>query len=118
MKEEPAERKSVIRKVAVYLALGITLGLTVEASTEVLRWLFGERSFGGYGVMAFVVWGGLWAMTWRDEGREGQPTDATRAVRRLYLYVASGAALTILASGVSIVLYAVFREAYASRCPC
>jgi hypothetical protein len=33
-------------------------------------------------------------------------------VRRLYLYIASGATLAIIAGGASIVLYAVFREAY------
>ncbi|MEX1252725.1 MAG: DUF5671 domain-containing protein [Dehalococcoidia bacterium] len=112
LKEEPAERTSVIRKVAVYLALGVTLGLTVEASTEVLRWVFGARSFGGYGVMALLVWGGLWAMTWRDESLEGQPTDDTRIVRRLYLYITSGATLAMLAGGASIMLYVIFREAY------
>jgi hypothetical protein len=110
--EEPAERQSVIRKVAVYLTLGVTLGLTIQASTEVLRWIFDARSFGGYGVMALVVWGGLWAMTWRDERVEGQPTDDTRTVRRLYLYIASGATLAMVAGGASVVLYAIFREAY------
>ncbi len=112
LKEEPAERTSVIRKVAVYVTLGVTLALTVQASTEVLRWLFGARSFGGYGLMALVVWGGLWAITWRDEDAEGQPTDDTRTVRRLYLYVSSGATLAMTASGASVVLYAIFREAY------
>jgi hypothetical protein len=51
-------------------------------------------------------------MTWRDERLEGQPTDDTMMIRRLYLYIASGAGLAMLAASASVVLYVIFREAY------
>src|SRR3989304_2310693 len=62
--EDPAQRRSVLRKVSIYLTLGVTAALVAQASIELLRWLFAARSFGGYPLAAFVVWGGLWAFTW------------------------------------------------------
>jgi len=78
----------------------------------ILRWLFDARSFGGYPLAAFVVWGGLWAFTWFAETAEGQPTDETKTVRRLYLYSTAAYSLTMLAAGGTMVIYVVFREAY------
>src|SRR3972149_11859111 len=72
--EDPAQRRSVLRKVSIYLTLGVTAALVAQASVELLRWLFDARSFGGYPLAAFVVWGGLWAFTWFAETAEGQPT--------------------------------------------
>jgi hypothetical protein len=112
LEEEPAERRSTVRKVAVYLTLAVTLGLVAQASIDVLRWLFDARSFGGYAIMALAVWGALWSLTWRDENLEGQPTEDAKTVRRLYLYLVSGVTLTMLASSSSIALYVIFREAY------
>ena len=110
--EEPAERESVLRKIAVYLTLTATAGLAAQGCVETLRWLFGARSFGGYGVAALALWSVLWAMTWAIEEREGQPTEDTRTVRRFYLYATSVYSLAMLAAGVSFVLYIIFREAY------
>lgn len=112
LEEEPTEQRSVLRKVSVYLTLGVTAALAVHGSVELLRWLFGARSFGGYPVAALVVWSGLWVFTWNAESREGQPTDDTRSVRRLYLYATSAYSLAMLATGAAVVLYIIFREAY------
>ncbi len=110
--DDPAERSSLLRKVSVYLALLVTAALVAQASVDLLRWLFRDRSFGGYAPAAMVVWGALWALTWAMETQEGQPTEETRTVRRLYLYVTSAYSLAMLAVGASAVLYVVFREAY------
>lgn len=110
--EEPTERRSILRKAYVYLTLGVTAALVAYGSVELLRWVLGGRSFNGYPVAAVVVWGGLWAFHWIAESEEGQPTDETRTVRRLYLYATSAYSLTMLAAGVSIAVYLVFREAY------
>ena len=110
--KEPAERRSILRKIYVYLTLGVTAALAAQASVELLRWVFGSQSFNGYPLAALLVWGGLWAFHWLTEEMEGQPTDETRTVRRLYLYATSAYSLTMLATGLSIVLYLVFREAY------
>ncbi|MCH7837161.1 MAG: hypothetical protein IIC26_01485 [Chloroflexi bacterium] len=110
--KEPAERRSILRKIYVYLTLGVTAALVAQASVELLRWVFGSQSFNGYPIAALLVWGGLWAFHWLAEEAEGQPTDETRTVRRLYLYATSAYSLTMLATGLSIALYLVFREAY------
>lgn len=112
LEEEPAERRSILRKMSTYLTLGVTAALVTQASVEVLRWIFDARSFGGYPVAALVTWGGLWALSWLAEDQEGQPTDDTKTVRRLYLYAISAYSLSMLAAGGAIALYIVLREAY------
>src|SRR3990170_887532 len=112
VQEEPAERRSILRKLYVYLTLGVSAALVAQASVELLRWILGAQSFGGYPVAAVVVWSGLWAFHWIAERGEGQPTDETRTVRRLYLYFTSAYSLTMLAVGVSFAIYLVLREAY------
>jgi hypothetical protein len=110
--EEPAERRSVLRKLYIYLTLGVTAALVAHASVELLRWGLGATSFDGYPLAALVVWSGLWAFHWIAEGAEGQPTEEARTVRRLYLYITSAYSLTMLAVGVGFALYLVLREAY------
>lgn len=110
--EEPAERRSILRKLYIYLTLGVTAALVAHASVELLRWLLGSTSFSGYPIAAVVVWSGLWAFHWMAEREEGQPTDETRTVRRLYLYFTSAYSLTMLAVGVSFAIYLVLRDAY------
>src|SRR3990172_2860340 len=70
VQEEPAERRSILRKLYVYLTLGVAAALAAQACVELLRWIFGARSFGGYPVAAVVVWSGLWAFHWIDERGE------------------------------------------------
>jgi hypothetical protein len=110
--EEPAERRSVLRKLTLYLTLGVTAGLGTQAAVELVRWIDGSRDFGGYPVAGVLVWWGVWAYHWLAEQREGQPTDETRTVRRLYLYSISAYSLAMLAAGVAVVLYLIFRDAY------
>jgi hypothetical protein len=79
---------------------------------ELLQWILGATSFHGYPVAAVAVWSVLWALTWQAEQSEGQPTDDTKTVRRLYVYIASAAGLLMLASGAGLVLQVILREAY------
>ncbi len=110
--EEPTERRSILRKLYVYVTLGVAAALVAQASVELLRWALGAESFHGYPVAAVSVWAALWAFHWMAEGAEGQPTDETRTVRRAYLYVTSIYSLTMLAVGLSLAIYLVLREAY------
>jgi hypothetical protein len=110
--EEPAERRSILRKLYVYLTLGVTAALVVHASVELLRWVLGAESFRGYPVAAMVVWSGVWVFHWMAERREGQPTEETRTIRRLYIYVTSAYSLAMLAVGLGFATYLVLREAY------
>ena len=112
LEEEPAERRSLLRKFYIYVTLGVTAGLVTQASVEVLRWLLDAKPFGGYAVAALVVWLGVWAYHWLTENAEGQPTEETRTVRRLYIYIASIWSLTMLAVGLAFATYFVFRDAY------
>ncbi len=112
VEEEPVERRSILRKLYVYLTLVVTAALIAHSSVELLRWLFGARSFSGYPIAAVVVWSGLWVFHWVAERGEGQPTDETRTVRRLYVYVTSTFSLAMLATGASFLIYLVLREAY------
>ena len=112
VEEKPAERRSLLRKLYAYLTLAVTAALVAQASVELLRWILGATSFSGYAPAAVVVWSALWAFHWTAESAEGQPSDDTRTVRRLYLYATSAYSLTMLAVGLSFVVYLVFREAY------
>jgi len=102
----------VLRKVAVYLTLGVTAALSAQAAVELLRWILDARSFGGYAVAGLVVRGGLWVFHWFAESDEGQPTDETRTVRRLYVYATATYSLAMLCAGVAVVIYIILREAY------
>jgi hypothetical protein len=115
--EEPAERRSILRKLYVYLTLGVAAALVAHASVEILRWVFDVNSFGGYPFAAALVWSALWAFHWMAERGEGQPTDETMTVRRLYLYFTSAYSLVMLAVGVSFAIYLVWREAYEELFP-
>jgi hypothetical protein len=115
--EEPAERSSVLRKVSIYLTLTVTAGLVIQASIELLRWMFRASSFYGYPFAAAAVWSALWVLTWQQEQGEGQPTDDTRTVRRLYIYAFSAVGLVMLAGGAGGALGIVLREAYEGIVP-
>jgi hypothetical protein len=77
-----------------------------------LQWAFLARDFGGYHWSAVVVWSAVWAFYWQAESREGQPSDDARAVRRLYLYLASGATLAVLATGAARVVHLILLSGY------
>jgi hypothetical protein len=116
-REEPAERRSLLRKLYVYLTLGVTAALAAQASVDLLRWVLGARPFSGYALAAVAVWGALWAFHWLVEVAEGQPTEQTITIRRLYIYVAAAAGLIMLAAAIGFALYLVLGEAYDGRFP-
>jgi hypothetical protein len=115
--EQPVEQRSLLRKLYVYLTLGVTAALATHASVELLRWLFGARPFAGYAVAALAVWGTLWAFHWLAEGSEGQATAETKTVRRLYLYFASAFGLAMMAAGASFAVYVILTGAYEGLFP-
>ena len=112
VRQFPAETRSLTRKVFLYLVLGVSLGLTAGVLAAFLAWALGTDSFNGGLVAIPVVWGGLFAYHWRLESREGQPTELTRSVRRLYVYLASLLGLVMLGVGVGLVLEHLLRGAY------
>ncbi|MBM3948834.1 MAG: hypothetical protein FJ312_06295 [SAR202 cluster bacterium] len=112
VREHPAEAGALLRKLYVYAALGIATGLLLHAAIGLLQWAFLARDFGGYHWSAVVVWSVVWVFYWHAESREGQPSDDAMAVRRLYLYVASGATLAVLATGAARVVHLLLLSGY------
>ena len=110
----PVERGSVLRKLYVYVVLGVALGLVMFSSVKILQWIFGTGDFSGYHLGALAVWSGVWAFYWRIEGAEGQPSVETLGIRRFYIYGASLVALSMLAAGLGQAVGVLLREGYDS----
>ena len=102
VRDLPVETRSILRKLYVYLVLGISASLVVGGLVSLLRWAFGVETFEGWPWAAVVVFGAVWAYHWRIETDEGQPTQETLAVRRLYIYLVSAATLAMAAVGLAI----------------
>ena len=114
VRDIPAELRSVVRKVYIYVVLAVGAGLWTATAITTLQWLFGNRTFSGYSAAAIVVWGAVWALHWRIEAAEGQSTPETRAVRRIYLYVVAAGMLIAATLGIGLMVHLVFRQAYDS----
>ena len=110
----PVEARAVVRKLYVYVVLGIAAGFLLWSSGDILLWLFGELDFNALSWSFLAIWGGVWAYHWRLEADEGQPTVETLGVRRAYLYAVSAVTLVMAAMGAGSVIYAILREGYES----
>lgn len=112
VREIPVEANSIVRKIYIYLILMVSLGISIEAGVSLVQWGFNVRTFNGYSWAAMLVWVGVWLFHWVLELREGQHTQGTRTVRRLYLYIVSSVALVSAALGFAHLIHSVLREAY------
>ena len=110
--ELPVERRSVLRKGYIYVVLGVAVALVIVALVDVLRWLFGGQAFDGYHWAVVIVWPAVWAFHWQIETAEGQPSEETRTVRRLYLYLTSLVGLAMLAVGAFRIVGFILLEGY------
>ena len=110
----PAEARAVVRKLYVYVVLGIAAGFLLWSSGDILLWLFGELDFNALSWSFLTIWGGVWAYHWTLETGEGQPTVETLGIRRVYLYAVSVVTLVMAAMGVGSVIFAILREGYES----
>lgn len=110
--EEPAEYRAILRQLYVYALLAVAAALAVQGLVDILRWLFGARSFSGYALAAFAVWSLIWAMHWAIATDDSRRVGETTTLRRLYIYFASAFSLAMLSIGLGYVLYIVLREAY------
>ena len=110
----PTESRAVVRKLYVYVVLGIAAGFLLWSSGDILLWLFGELDFNALSWSFLTVWAVVWAYHWTLETGEGQPTVETLGIRRVYLYAVSIVTLVMAAMGVGSVIYAILREGYES----
>ncbi|MSQ12497.1 MAG: hypothetical protein EXR48_07440 [Dehalococcoidia bacterium] len=112
LQEHPSEAGALLRKLYVYAVLGIAVGLLLHAATGLAQWILRAHDFSGYHWAAVVAWSVVWAFYWRVEAREGQPNDPALAVRRLYVYIASGVMLAVLATGAARVVHILLLSGY------
>ena len=98
----PVEARAVMRKLYLYVVLGIAAGFLLWSSGDILLWLFGELDFNALSWSFLAIWGGVWAYHWRLEADEGQPTVETLGIRRAYLYAVSAVTLVMAAMGAGV----------------
>lgn len=110
----PVETRSVVRKAYLYIVLTIACSVSTWAAITLVQWVFGNRTFSGFSASALFIWSMVWIYHWRIEVTQGQPTNTTKALRRLYLYTTSTSMLTVSAVGAGLILNVVFRQVYAS----
>ena len=112
VRDIPVERRSLLRKLYVYVVLGVALGIFIAAANGLLQWAFGAKSFSGFHWAGVIVWAAVWAFHWRMESAEGQSTPETLAVRRLYLYFVALATLVMASIGLGRVVHVILVEGY------
>ena len=110
--EFPVERRTLVRKFYVYAVLGVSVGMVISTSMELLRWALGVEEFRGQPWGGLVVWGAVWLFHWMLERREGQPTEETLGIRRLYVYAVSLISLSLGAWGIATIAHVVLSGAY------
>ena len=110
----PVERRSILRKLFIYVTLGVAVGLLTSGLVGILSWALGARDFSGFPWAAAVVWSAVWWFFWRVEEAEGQHTLETRGIRRLYLYLVAIVTLTMLAVGTARLMQDVLTSGYVS----
>ncbi len=110
--EQPVKNRSVIRKIYLYLTLGVALGAVIVTAVNILQWAMFAAEFNGYPFAAVLCWGVVWMFHWRIEEQEGQPTPATQATHGLYIYIASLVGLVMLAYGVGRIVYLLLSDGY------
>jgi len=110
--ETPMETRSLVRKFYFYLVLGVSVGLLIASSVELLRWAFRLEGFKGWPWGSMLIWGAVWVFHWRMESDEGQTNDETMSIRRIYLYAVSLAGIVMGASGLGMVAHVVLSGGY------
>lgn len=109
----PAEEiRSGLRKLYIYLTLGVSLAFAVSGAIGLLQWATRVSDFDGYPIAALVCWSAVWMFHWRVEERGGEPADDALMLRRLYIYIASLAALAMLSFGAAHAIYLILQAGY------
>ena len=108
----PAERGTLGRKFYVYLVLFVAAIVVATNLTRAVGSALALSLDAFAPVGPILVWGALWAVHWRWEASEGQPTDVARSLRRLYAYLTSTYGLVLLAVGVGLFVVTLLGTAY------
>src|SRR3972149_6839027 len=114
VRAHPVERRALARKVYLYVILGGAALASAGGAISFLQWALGTGDFSGTPPALVLVWGALWAHHWRLEDQEGELTDVTITIRRLYIYLLALFGLALLATGAGSVLRLALDGAYRS----
>ncbi len=114
VREHPVERRALARKVYLYVVLAGAALTFAGGAISFLQRALGTGDFSGTPPALVVVWGSLWAYHWRLEDQEGDLTDVTITIRRLYVYLLALFGLALLATGAGSVLRLALDGAYRS----
>ncbi len=113
--EQPSELRSILRRLYLYVSMGVALGFLAFNGYKVIEWVLQVGDFPAFSWAAVIVWTPVWAYHWWAASRENvETTSLTRGISRLYLYLASALGLAMLASGVGFIVYFVLNEGYSA----
>ncbi len=110
----PLESRSIIRKLYIYLTLGVSLGFLMAVSYEILKWAMMAGEFPEFSLASILPWALVWGYHWQIESAEGQDSVETRGIRRLYLYGAAFVGGSMFAVGVGAVAHTLLQDAYSA----
>ena len=110
----PVESRSIIRKVYIYLTLGVALGFLVAVSYEILKWAMRAGEFPEFSLASILPWAMIWGYHWQIESAEGQRSMETRGIRRLYLYAVSLVGGGMFAVGVGAMIHTLLQDGYSA----
>ena len=110
----PVETRAASRKIYIYFILAGSAITVSIASISFLRWVLGTSEFSGPPLSLVAVYSGVWAFHWLLERREGQASDLTVSIRRVYGYGLSLFGLVVLALGIGYFLRNTLGAAYES----
>ncbi|MDA1348682.1 MAG: DUF5671 domain-containing protein [Chloroflexi bacterium] len=112
VKRLPVETESVVRKVYLVAVMGVSVALAVATAINLLQWVLRVDEFDGYSLASLIVWSAVWVFHWRVDSEEGYGSNETQAVHRIYLYIVSLSALSLLAVGLGQAVHIVLQEGY------
>ena len=111
----PAERRSILRKLYLYVTAGVALAFLAYNVYEVIEWMLGVGDFPTFSWAAVLVWAPVWAYHWVVASAETPETTLeTLGIRRLYLYLASALGIAMLAGGAGFLLHVILLEGYSA----
>ncbi|MEK7777755.1 MAG: DUF5671 domain-containing protein [Chloroflexota bacterium] len=105
---------STARKLYLNAVLFISAAVAFGAALGTLQALLGSQDapLSGAPLGVLLVWGSVWSYHWRLEGADGQPSPASKTLRRWYVYITSGYSLTVMVIGLNIVLSVLLTGVY------
>ena len=115
VEEQPSERRSILRRLFLYVSMGVSVGFLAYNGYKVIEWVLQVGDFPAFSWAAVLVWAPVWAYhLWIASSENVDTTPLTQGISRLYLYLASALGLAMLASGVGFLVYFILNEGYSA----